>query len=48
MICGKKSIEKPVEFALADETNVANLHAVLPPSWTRLPQGMSTGRILDR
>jgi hypothetical protein len=48
MICRKKSIEKPVEFAPADETNVANLHAVLPPSWTWLPQGMSTCRILDR
>ena len=48
MVIGKESVEKPVEFAFAHVTNVANLYGAiqLPRIW--VPQGISIRRIPDR
>ena len=47
MICWKQGVEKTMEFALAYETDVANLHGPIWVPWIRPPQGMSVRRILD-
>ena len=46
VVRGKKSVEKTVESAFADETNIANLHGTIQSRRTRLPQGMTVRRIL--
>jgi len=46
VVCGMKSIEKPVELAFPNKTDVTDLHAAIRPSRTWLPQGMSVTRIL--
>ena len=48
IVCRKQSVEKPIKFASAYETDVANLHGLIRISWTWSPQGMSVCRIPDR
>lgn len=46
-ICGKQSIEKTVEFAIAYEADVADLHRIIRFRWTGLPKSMSVRRMFD-
>jgi hypothetical protein len=47
VICRKQGIEKAMEIASADETDIANVHGPIWVPRTRPPQGMSVRRILD-
>ena len=47
VVSWKQGVEKTKEFAIAYETNVADLHGVTRVPWTWLPQSMSVRRILD-
>ena len=47
IVCWKQGVEKTMEFAIANETNVANLHRLIRVPWTWLPQSMSVQRIFD-
>ena len=46
IVCWKQSVEKTMEIASANETNIANLHWLIWVTWTWPPQGMSIRRIL--
>jgi hypothetical protein len=47
IVCWQQGIEKTVESAFANETDVADLHGPIRVPWFRLPQCMSERRILD-
>ena len=47
IVCWKQSVEKTMEIASANETDIANLHWLIRVTWTWPPQGMSIRRILD-
>jgi hypothetical protein len=47
IVCWKQSVEKTMEIASANETDIANLHWLIWVTWTWPPHGMSIRRILD-
>ena len=47
MISRQQSIKKAVEFAFSNKANVADFYSRVKFPWTRFPQGMPIGRMLD-